>query len=92
MPSAERRERKKANAQAAREARQKAQRRSKQLRTARNVAIAVAGFVVLFLVLNALLGGNDDKQATDTTAATTPTGSFNTMMRLPGALVGITSP
>ena len=73
MPSAERRERKKANAQAAREARQKAQRRSKQLRTARNVAIAVAGFVVLFLVLNALLGGNDDKQATDTTAATTPT-------------------
>ena len=74
MPSADKRQRKKENARAAREARVAAEKRSKRLRTFRNVGIVVALFVAVVVVVQLASGGSSKKKASSTTTvATTPT-------------------
>jgi cyclophilin family peptidyl-prolyl cis-trans isomerase len=73
---ADKRQRKKENARAAREAREAALKRQRQRRTAIRFGLVALPFVVLFVFL-ALRGGNDNKKASTTTttkpAATTTT-------------------
>ena len=75
MPSADKRQRKKENARAAREARVAAEKRSKRLRTFRNVGIVVALFVAVVVIVNIVSSGGSKKKASSTTtiATTTPT-------------------
>ncbi len=71
MPSADKRQRKKDNARAAREARQAAEKRRRQIRTARNVGIFVAFFVALIVVVNLLTKDNGKKKSDAATTSTT---------------------
>jgi cyclophilin family peptidyl-prolyl cis-trans isomerase len=77
VPSSDKRQRKKDNARQAREARIAAEKRSRRLKSFRNVGIIVALFVVMVLIVNWVQGGDDKKSAstssTTTPASTTPT-------------------
>jgi cyclophilin family peptidyl-prolyl cis-trans isomerase len=71
VPSADKRQRKKDNARAAREAREKADKRRRQIRTARNVGIFVAFFVVLVFVVKLIDDGGSKKKANSASSSTT---------------------
>jgi cyclophilin family peptidyl-prolyl cis-trans isomerase len=74
VPSADKRQRKKENARAAREARVAAEKRSKRLRTFRNVGIVVVLFIVVVVLVNVVSGGSSKKKASSsTTVSSTPT-------------------
>ena len=77
MPRAEKRQRKKENARAARAEREAAIKRRKRNRTIITVAGVAAGFVVLVLLINLITGGNDKKKvaadSTTTVSSSTPT-------------------
>jgi cyclophilin family peptidyl-prolyl cis-trans isomerase len=76
VPSQDKRQRKKENARAAREARLAAEKRRRRLRSARNAGIAVAVFVLIIVVVNLLTGDDKKKVAVDsstTTVEPTPT-------------------
>jgi cyclophilin family peptidyl-prolyl cis-trans isomerase len=80
VPSADKRQRKKDNARAAREARAAAEKRSKRLRTFRNVGIVVGLFVVVIVLVNVVSGGSKKKASSSTTiATTTPTTTAHTV-------------
>lgn len=81
MPRAEKRQRKKDNARAARAEREAAIKRRKRIRTAITVAAIAAGFVVFVLLFN-LLTGDDNKKdvaanSTTTTAPSSTTSVFD---------------
>jgi cyclophilin family peptidyl-prolyl cis-trans isomerase len=80
VPSAEKRQRKKENSRAAREAREAEVKKHRRNRTIRNGAIAVGVFVVAIVVLN-LVSGHNKKKVTASPATTTTT---------PGAVVTAT--
>jgi peptidyl-prolyl cis-trans isomerase B (cyclophilin B) len=71
VPSADKRQRKKENARAAREAREAAARRRKRTRTIITVASVVVAFVALILIVNAVTGGSSKKKAGATSSSTT---------------------
>lgn len=71
MPRAEKRQRKKDNARAAREAREAAARRRKRNRTIITVVGVAAAFVALILIVNAVTGGKSNKKAAASSSSTT---------------------
>jgi len=71
VPSADKRQRKKENARAAREAREAEVKKQKRNRSIRNGSIAVGVFVLAFLLLNLLT--HKDKKKADTSTSTTTT-------------------
>jgi peptidyl-prolyl cis-trans isomerase B (cyclophilin B) len=73
VPSADKRQRKKENARAAREAREAAARRRKRTRTIIMVASVVVAFVALILIVNAVTGGSSKKKASAAASSTTTT-------------------
>ena len=75
MPSADKRQRKKDNARAAREARAAAEKRRKRNRTIRNVVIVTALFVGVFALISFLTRDNSKKkvETTNSSTSTTPT-------------------
>jgi peptidyl-prolyl cis-trans isomerase B (cyclophilin B) len=72
VPSADKRQRKKENARAAREAREAEIKKQRRNRTIRNGAIAAGVFVVGFGFLTWINGGSSKKAASTTTTSTTP--------------------
>ncbi len=85
MPSADKRQRKKENARAAREAREAALKKRKRNTMIRNVGIAVALFAVVLVVENLISHKSTKKVATSTASSTTsttvayPTGCVSTV-------------
>jgi peptidyl-prolyl cis-trans isomerase B (cyclophilin B) len=73
VPPADKRQRKKDNARAAREAREAEVKKRKRNRTLRNAGIAVAVFVVAFLLLNLLNHKDKKKVVASPTTSTTST-------------------
>jgi cyclophilin family peptidyl-prolyl cis-trans isomerase len=75
VPRAEKRQRKKENARAARAEREAAARRKKRNRTVITVAAVAAGFILFIVLLNVFFGGDNnkdkDKVAADQTTTTT---------------------
>jgi cyclophilin family peptidyl-prolyl cis-trans isomerase len=75
VPRAEKRQRKKDNARAARAEREAAVKRRKRIRTAITVAAVVAGFVVLVLIVSLISGDDDNNNEVAADATTTTTQS-----------------
>ena len=73
MPRADKRQRKKDNARAAREAREAAARRRKRIRTVITVASVAAAFVLLILAVNFFTGGSSKKKAAASSSSTSTT-------------------
>ena len=90
MPRAEKRQRKKDNARAARAEREAAIKRRKRTRTAITVAAVVAGFVVLVLIVSLISGDdNNNEVAADATTTSTP-GNSTTSASTPVAATNCT--
>jgi len=80
VPSADKRQRKKENARAAKEAREAAEKRKRRNKGIRNAAITAAIVIVGILIINLVLGsGDDDNSASDTSTTTTPTTARETV-------------
>jgi cyclophilin family peptidyl-prolyl cis-trans isomerase len=72
VPSADKRQRKKDNARQAREAREAAAKRSRRMKTGRNVGIVVLLFAIVVVLIN-VFSSSSKKSASTTSTTTTPT-------------------
>ena len=90
MPRAEKRQRKKDNARAARAEREAALKRRKRIRTAITVAAVVAGFVVLVLIVSLIAGGDDNNNEVAADATTTTQNGSSTSTSTPVAAANCT--
>ncbi len=88
MPSADKRQRKKENARAAREAREAEIKKRKRNRTIRNAGVAVGVFVILVVLINVFSGGSSKKSSSDTTTTSIPTSTTVTPVAYPAGCVG----
>jgi cyclophilin family peptidyl-prolyl cis-trans isomerase len=85
VPSADKRQRKKENARAAKEAREAAEKRSRRIKGIRNAAITAAVVVAGIVLFSFVLNKNDDNNsASDTTTTTTPTTVKKEAVKLTG--------
>jgi cyclophilin family peptidyl-prolyl cis-trans isomerase len=73
VPRAEKRQRKKDNARAARAEREAAVKRRKRMRTAISVAAVAVAFVVIVLIINLITGDDGNDVAADSTSTTAAT-------------------
>jgi cyclophilin family peptidyl-prolyl cis-trans isomerase len=71
VPSADKRQRKKENARQAREAREAAAKRSRRMKTGRNVGIVVLLFAIVVVLINVFSSGSSKKSAS-TSSTTVP--------------------
>jgi peptidyl-prolyl cis-trans isomerase B (cyclophilin B) len=76
VPPADKRQRKKENARAAREAREAEIKKRKRNRTFRNAGIAVGVFVLAIVLINVFSSGSSKKSATDSSTTTSTTAAL----------------